>query len=255
MTSAVSPLALSGVSVRFGGIQALENVSINVEAGEIVAVIGPNGAGKSSLINVVTGFYKPSPGEVVVGGGRGAVPARTVTAARGVARTSQPPGLIGSLSCLGTLLPAFHGAARRYAWGIGNRSQEQITRQCIEILDEAGLKNRYNENTDSLSLGEQRRLELARSCVSNPKVLLLDEIASGLAEIEAKSIIPVIRKMARERGAAVVLVEHSMAFVRETADRVVVLVKGQVVARGGVVETLSNPRVIEAYLGTSNDAQ
>jgi len=246
-------LSLSGVSLQFGGVRALEDVSLEVEPGEILAVIGPNGAGKTSLINVVTGFYVPTAGTVSVAGSASVGLSPHKVARRGVSRTFQTPRLASELTCMGNLVPVFHAAGHRYAWGTGRRGFRAIEERCSDALRWTGLEGRELDRAETLSLGEQRRLELARACVAEPSVLLLDEVASGLAEVEAETIVPAIKRMARERQTAVVVVEHSMTFVRQTADRVVVLVKGRVVAQGGVEETLSDPTVVESYLGTVID--
>jgi ABC-type branched-subunit amino acid transport system ATPase component/ABC-type branched-subunit amino acid transport system permease subunit len=244
-------LEVRGLSVRFGGLAAVDDVSFEVTAGTIHALVGPNGSGKTTLIDACTGVRDPGAGRVVVDGaevGRGPSGA----AGAGIARTFQEANPFPGLPCLEVvLLGASARAGQRFvAAGFGAyRAREAALRtEASELLAAVGLGGLEDAVAGTLSLGESKRLELARALMSHPRVLFLDEPAAGLAAGEVEELEGFLRRL-RDAGATVVLVEHHMDLVMRLADRVTVLDAGRVVATGSPAAVRRRPDVIEAYLG------
>jgi branched-chain amino acid transport system permease protein len=234
-------LALEGVCVRYGGVQALHDVSLAVDPGEIVGLIGPNGAGKTSLINATTGIVAPQSGSVRLGSATlNGWPAYRIARA-GIARTYQNIRLFGSLS-VRTNLHA--GAYRRGAALTDADARALLARVGIagEILDMPA---------NGLPYGEQRRLELARALAALPAAIMLDEPAAGMNPVETAALGTIIASIAAD-GIGILLVEHDMSLVRAICNNVVVLNFGEVIARGTPVEIAADPAVIEAYLGVDD---
>jgi branched-chain amino acid transport system ATP-binding protein len=248
-------LTVDEVSMIFGGITALDDVTFQVPRGSIQGIIGPNGAGKTTLFNVVTGLYRPTSGDVWVGGQSilGLPPFRV--AALGVTRTFQTVRLFEGMSVIENVMVGRHrlmsagllSAALRLA---GSRAEEEEAyEQALTVLDLVGLGNHAAANAVDLPLGWQRRLELARALAANAELLLLDEPAAGLNTSESADLASMIREIAA-RGTTVVLVEHDMDVVMSVVEDVLVLDYGRVLARGKPQEIQENPDVIRAYLGT-----
>ena len=241
----VPRLELRGVSKRFGGLYALREVSLAVEPGSLVALLGPNGAGKTTLFDVVTGLSRPSAGTVSFGGANLTRLAPHRIAALGIGRTFQIARLFPELSVLDNALVGvtFGGGGRR-----ARRGPAERRRQAERLLELVGLEDKRAARAAQLSLGEQKRLELACALGPEPRLLLLDELASGLPPRGRAEVVRFYGRL-RARGLTVVAIEHSFGLLGELADRVVVLDQGVVVADGRPAEVLASSRVLEAYLG------
>jgi branched-chain amino acid transport system ATP-binding protein len=248
-------LALEGISLAFGGLQAVEEVSFGVPSGAIKAVIGPNGAGKTTLFNLVTGFLAPQAGRILFQGeeiqGR---PAHRI-ARRGIARTFQLVQLFDHMTVLENVMVGRHrlshsgllAGALQFPWA--RAEEREIRQQALEALEFVGLADRAGQPAAILPLGLKRLLEIARALATSPRLLLLDEPASGLDAVETDRLHDLILEM-RSRGITLVLVEHDMGLTMEVADEIAVLNYGKLIADGPPRAIQKNPEVIAAYLGT-----
>ena len=249
-------LELNHVSKTFGGLKAVNDLSFEVRPGEILALIGPNGAGKTTLFNLVTGVLAPSAGEILFAGEpiHGRPP--HVVARRGLARTFQHLNLIGNLSLLENVaLGAYTRTRSNLFQGMLALERAEAARTRAEAyrqLERVGLAENAFDAANSLPLGKQRLLEVARALVADPVLLLLDEPAAGLRKHEKAELVALIRRVQRE-GVTVLLVEHDMELVMDLAERVVVMNYGEKLAEGTPAEVRSNPQVLEAYLGVDDD--
>jgi branched-chain amino acid transport system ATP-binding protein len=248
-------LEVDAVSKQFGGLSALSNVSFNIQKGEIVSLIGPNGAGKTTCLNVITGFYKPTAGQVRYLGANIAGVAPHAIAQRGLIRTFQKTNVLKGLTVFGNVLTARHrhgetSLLRTLFAGKAQRlSERRLREEAAAIVETVGLANRMNAEAESLSCGELRLLEVAVALGAGPDLLMLDEPAAGLNTQEAQELGVTLKKLAGTHVQAILLVEHNMALVMAVSDRIVVLNFGQKLAEGAPAEIRSNPDVIEAYLG------
>jgi ABC-type branched-subunit amino acid transport system ATPase component len=249
-------LSLEGVTVCFGGITALSDVSFSVPHGEVLGLIGPNGAGKTTLFDVISGVRTPDRGRVALGGVDVTRRSAVARARRGLRRTFQRVQTFGWLSVEDNVLAALEwrgggGGMLADLVSLPTRRWRERERRVrvAEVLERCGLSALANDPAASLPIGLARMLEVARAVVDSPKVLLLDEPTSGLEEAEAERLGELIRSIRADGGCAVVLVEHDVGFVMRQCDRIVVLDLGQVLAVGGPAQIQANPAVRAAYLG------
>jgi len=248
------PLSVAGVTLRFGGLVALDNVSIELRPGRITALVGPNGSGKSTLVNVITGLHRPASGSVRLGGADiTGLPAHAVAAAR-VVRTFQDPRLVPHFTVRENLLLGAHRLLRHGVLSAllrlpaATREEAEQLRAAQTALTLCGLVPVADRPIDTLPYGTRRMAELGRALLARPGVLLLDEPAAGVSEAEMERLAQVIRDM-RDMGIAVLLIDHHMDFLSDLADDVVVLDSGRVIFRGDMAGMRADPAVIAAYLG------
>ena len=236
-------LSVAGVTKRFRGLVAVDNASLEVEAGSVFAVIGPNGAGKTTLFNLIAGVYAPDGGSISFDGQRIEGLSPDEICRRGLARTFQIvrpfPGLtVLENATIGALLRAGSVEAARLAAG--------------EILRKLDLWNERHQRAGSLTLPDRKRLEVARALATKPKLLLLDEVMAGLRPSETDQAVATLRTINREDGVTIVMIEHVMRAVMALADRVHVLNHGASIAEGSPLEVTQNPQVIHSYLGAED---
>ena len=252
-------LEVKDIVVKFGGVTALNNVNLHVNEGEIAALIGPNGAGKTTVFNIVTGYYTPTSGDVLVDG-ESVVGLRPYKIARkGLGRTFQNIRLFGDMTAAENVATAADSLNKSGLIGSllgvprSRRDEKEAMEKALELLKFIGLDHRAHQMAKNLPYGDQRRLEIARALALNPNVLLLDEPAAGFNPQEKVELGELIRKI-RDRGYAVLLIEHDMSLVMKISDRISVLDFGQKIAEGKPEEIQNSQRVIDAYLGVAEDA-
>ena len=247
-------LEVRGITQRFGGIIALEDISFNVSKGEITGVIGPNGAGKTTLFNIVTGLYSQTSGQILLDDvDISRLPAERL-AGLGLVRTFQNIELFGTMSVLENVMVGLHTQSSsgifasmfKMPWHL--KEERRIRTRALECLDFCGITDLANQVAGSLPFGKGRLLEIARAMAVGPSIMLMDEPAAGLNNRETNELAGLIRKI-RNNGVTVVLVEHDMELVMDICDRVVVLNLGKKLAEGTPREIQGNPAVIAAYLG------
>ncbi|MCB9453479.1 MAG: ABC transporter ATP-binding protein [Anaerolineaceae bacterium] len=234
-------LQVTGVSKRFGGLQALSNVSFNLEEGRIMGLIGPNGAGKTTLFNCINGVYAPEEGRVVFRGENITGQKTYRVAKMGLARTHQ---IVRPLNDLTIRENVIVGAC----FGRENHSLNSAEKIADEVLEFVRLKERADQLAGSLNVGQKKRLEMARALAARPYLLLLDEVLAGLNASEISQMVGIVREI-RERGTTIIMIEHVMQAVMNVSDDILVLDFGKQIAFGTPEEVANDPVVIEAYLG------
>jgi ABC-type branched-subunit amino acid transport system ATPase component len=250
-------LDIKGVSIRFGGVQAVNKVDFHADPGAIVGVIGPNGAGKTTLFNIVTGFYSPDEGAMTFDGHNISGLKPNALTRLGMARTFQSVRLFNAMTVLENAMVGQHtrtkaGMLGALVRGPGTRKEEErIREKAREALAFFGdrLIGREDALASDLAYADRRRLEIARAMATEPKLLLLDEPAAGMNPAEKEGLIAQIARLRSERNYAIVLIEHDMPVIKSVSDRVVALDHGEKIAEGTYEQVSTNQQVIEAYLG------
>ena len=248
-------LQASNITVQFGGLVAVNDVSFEVPEQGIVSLIGPNGAGKTTFFNVLTGLYKPTSGTVELNGENITAKAPHLIAKQGLARTFQNIRLFGLMTAEENVMVAMHshmssGILATLLKTPGQRREEREARErARELLDYVGIGKYASDYARNLPYGDQRRLEVARALALNPRVLLLDEPTAGMNPQESARFVDFVRNVREDQKVSILLIEHDMSVVMKVSERITVLDRGQKIAEGSPDDIKSNERVIEAYLG------
>ena len=254
-------LSCKDVSINFGGVKAVQNVTLDIEKGSITSIIGPNGAGKTTFFKLISGVYKPTSGKVLFDGEDITNLKQHQVSRLGMARTFQNIRLFVQLDNVRNVQSALDARANYNIFeallNLPRKRREDkknfdIAMECLELV---GLKDYAFDRPSSLPYGMQRKLELARALSSNPKLLLLDEPAAGLNPVEVEEFIELLREIKRKRDLTILLIEHRLKVVNTLSDKVFVLNFGELLTEGTPEEVGNNPKVIEAYMGEEEEEE
>ena len=257
--SGETQLVASGVSKHFGGVRAVEAVTLSVQRGELISIIGPNGAGKTSLLNMISGFYRPDTGSILFEGKNVTGTRPSQIAAMGIARTFQNIALFSGMTVLDNIMLGRHvhmkaGVLSSFVyWGLAQKEEIAHRARAEELIEFLELEDLRKQQTSGLAYGLRKRVELARALALDPKVLLLDEPMGGMNQEEKEDMARFVLDVNQQWGTTIILIEHDMAVVMDISDRVAVLDRGRKIAEGSPREMQRHPDVIRAYLGTAKE--
>ena len=253
-------LKVENLTLRFGGLVAVNDLSFTIDSNSITSVIGPNGAGKTSVFNLITGFYKPTDGSITLDDESLKNKKPSKITEMGLARTFQNLRLFPDLSALDNVKSGMHSRTKQLVWGAvlktkAQREEEKLIEEvAMECIDFVGIRKYAHRAAKNLPYGVQRYLEIARALATRPKFLLLDEPAAGLNYEEKEQLVDLILRIRDHYKLSILIIDHDMGLIKKISEKVIVIDYGQKIAEGTPDEVLKNPRVIEAYLGKGENA-